>query len=289
MKQVKLNQIKPSSKLFPEHLKNIAQPPKQLYWYGMKPEAWLNKPKVAVVGSRLVSPYGRGVTEKLVGELSRAGVVIVSGLALGMDSIAHQSAINNNGITVAVLPCGIDRIYPARHRSLAIKISRSGCIVTENPPNTPIFKYSFVKRNRIVAGLADALLITEAGIKSGTMHTARFALEQGTTVMAVPGNISNPGSAGCNALIKAGAIPVTDAADIFFELGISIDKQSSPTPKTGDKKTDDLLSLIASGITDQEELAIKLELAASELAGILTRLEIDGHIRPTGGGQWQIG
>lgn len=273
---------------FPEELTHTKPAVKQLYWVGKDPASWLKLPKIAIVGSRLVSPYGRLTTEKLASELARAGVVVISGLALGIDSIAHEACIRAGGTTVAVMPGGLDRIYPASHRNLALQIIKSGgSLISEYPEQTTIYKYNFVARNRIISGVADALVITEAALKSGTIHTAKFALEQGKTVMAVPGNINSKNSEGCNNLIKSGALPVTEVGDILFAIGYRPSKAKSQKQVfAGSKDEAKVTQLIGEGIADQEEIALRSQLGPAKLAGILTMLEINGIIRPGSNGKW---
>lgn len=274
---------------FPEVLRYISSAPEQLFFLGTSPVEWLDKPKVAVVGSRRASAYGRQVTQRLVSGLADAGVVIISGLALGIDSIAHQAALEANGQTVAVLPTPLDNIYPAAHNNLAQNIiNQGGALISEYPPGSTPYKLNFIARNRIVSGLADILLITEAAVNSGTMHTARFALEQGKTVMVVPGNITSPGSEGCNNLIKSGAIPVTEVGDIFFALGIKPNKATKASKFKGSPEQQALLKLIASGIHSQEELALASKLDAASISSVLTMLEIAGVARSLGAGNWAL-
>ena len=252
----------------------------------MNPSEWLNMPRVALVGSRKADAYGREVTTKLVSELARAGVVIVSGLAIGIDAIAHQTALDTGGITAAVLPTPLQQIYPSSHLSLAQKIiKQGGTLLSEYPKGTEVFRSNFIERNRIVSGLADILLITEAAVNSGSLHTARFALDQGKTVMVVPGNITSPGSEGCNNLIKSGALPVTQVSDILFELEINPKKVILRTFK-GSEEEQAVLTLIQQGISEQEELVLTAKLDAAKISQILTMLEINGYIRPQGGGNW---
>lgn len=288
MNFVKVNNLKHDALDFPKILRQIPSPPKQLFWIGAHPGEFLNKPRVAIVGSRKVSAYGRSVTERLGGELARAGVVIVSGLALGVDSIAHQTALDAGGLTIAVLPTSLDQIYPAIHLNLARQIVDSGgCLVSEYPPGTEAFPSNFVARNRLVSGLADVLLITEAAKNSGTMHTAGFALEQGRTVMAVPGNINSPISEGTNNLIKAGATPVTSVEDIFFALGLNPDAPKQTKIFRGNDNEQKIFDLIGQGIADQEELAEAAGLDGPALSATLTMLEINGYIRAESG-NWII-
>ncbi len=279
----------PSSKNYPRALLNIAQPPKQLFWLGAIPEKLLANPCISVVGSRKVSPYGKAVTSKIVGDLAKQGVVIVSGLALGVDSIAHEAALKAKGLTIAVLPCGLDRVYPASHHHLAKEIlQKGGALVTEYNEGEEIFAGNFIARNRIVAGLGLGVLITEAAEKSGTLHTANFALEQGNDVFAVPGNITSQTSKGTNNLIKVGAAVVTDAEDILNALGIE-SKTADKREVFGDNEQEVVvLKLIANGVTDGEELLKASEFEPTLFNQTLTMLEINGKIRSEGAGQWTI-
>ena len=284
---MKVNTLTLKSPDYPDILKNIPQPPQRLFWTGAVPGEWLNSPRVAVVGSRKASYYGKDVTQRIVDELARAGVVIISGLAFGIDAISHLAALEAGGCTVAVLPTPLQQIYPASHLSLAKRIVEGGgSLVSEYPEGAPSYRLNFIARNRIVSGLADVLLITEAAVNSGSLHTARFALEQGKTVMVVPGNITSPGSEGCNNLIKSGAVPVTNAKDVFFALNIQLGKASSARNFDGSPEAQQVLQLIRDGLSDQEELAIASKLDSPTMGSALTMLEISGYIRPAGGGHW---
>jgi DNA processing protein len=272
---------------YPAVLRNIPSAPKQLYYIGANPSQWLGRPRVAVVGSRKASAYGAHATKRIVSELAGSGVVIISGLAYGIDAIAHQAALDAGGLTSAVLAGGLDSIYPASNVNLANNILRTGgSIMSEYPDGMPSLKQNFVARNRIVSGLADVLLITEAAVNSGTMHTARFARDQGKTVMSVPGNITSPGSEGCNNLIKSGALPVTEAADVFFALNLSPGKAKAKAPFRGSDQEAAILNLIAGGVNAQEDLAVESGLDSSAFSSSITMLEISGHIRPAGAGLW---
>jgi DNA processing protein len=266
---------------FPAILAQIPQPPNQLFYLGAPPKSWLDHPKVAVVGSRKVSPYGRQVTELLSAELAVAGVVIISGMALGVDSLAHKATLDANGLTIAVLPTSLDNIYPASHLNLARQIiENGGTIFSEYPVGKEVYKQNFIIRNRLVSGLADILLITEAAVNSGSLHTARFALEQGKTVMVVPGNITSPTSEGCNNLIKSGAIPVTSAEDVLFALGFKVRKKRRRA-FSGTEQEQKILDLIKEGIETQEEMALAAKLDSPAITSALTGLEISGFVRPT--------
>jgi len=283
---MKVNTLKLNDPGYPDILTTIQSPPQQLFYRGESPSSWLAKPKVAVVGSRKMTPYGKAVTAKLVSELARSGVVIISGLAYGVDAAAHRAALDASGIAVAVLGNNIEHIAPAGNYSLGLEIlTNKGTILSEYSDGHRVFASNFVIRNRIVSGLCDVLLVTEAGLKSGSLHTARFALEQGKTVMAVPGNITSMISEGCNNLIKSGAIPVTEAGDIFFALKIDPQKLKS-RPFSGTPEAQKLLQLIREGLSDQEDLALASRLDGPTISSNLTMLEITGHIRPTGAGHW---
>lgn len=269
----------------PAELANIHTPPAQLYWVGQPLDNWLPAPKLAIVGSRKMSAYGKYVTTALAAEVAKAGVTVISGLAYGVDAAAHQAALEAGGTCVAVLPTGLDNIYPAAHRQLAERVRDQGTLVSEYGSQDPVRQVNFVARNRLISALSDAVLITEAALKSGSLATANFALDQGKTVMAVPGNINNPGSEGCNNLIKSGAIPVTSAADIFMAMSIKPPKAKQVIFK-GTPQEETLYRLIASGISGQESLALESRLNGPELSNALTGLELGGHIRPAGAGNW---
>lgn len=275
-------------KLFPEALRNIPYPPKELYVLGNM-EGLMAARRLAVVGTRQVSPYGKQITTRLVEEVAGKGVVIISGLALGVDALAHQAAIAVNGRTVAVLPCGLDRFYPATNAGLAKKIlEHGGAIISEYPFDTDARRENFIARNRLVSGLSEGVLITEAALKSGTIHTAGFALEQGRTVMAVPGNITSQLSAGTNQLIKTGALTVTEAADIFMALKMDTKEQKQQALIGNTKEEFVILKQLASGMTDGGELLKNSGLDAMTFNQALTMLEIAGKIRPLGAGHWGL-
>jgi len=274
---------------YPSRLRDIPAAPKELFYLGADPRTWLDRPKVAIVGSRGVSTYGRQITAQLATELAQRGVVIVSGLALGVDGIAHQACLEAGGITVAVLANGLDKIYPSSHTQLGERIlSSGGTLFSEYPVGTPSFKEHFVARNRIVAGLSDALLVTEAGEKSGTLHTARFALEQGREVLAVPGNITSPNSVGTNNLIKSGATPVTGIDDILYALGAD-HLPAEPARRRGDTAEEQtLLDLLYDGMSDGHELLVASQIPAVQFNQVLTMLELSGKVRPLGNNQWSL-
>lgn len=274
--------------VFPDALREIPESPKELYVLG-NIDGLMEAKRLAVVGSRHVSPYGKQVTTQLVEEVAARGVVIISGLALGVDAIAHKATLAVNGKTVAVLACGLDKFYPSTNARLGEEIlEKGGAIVSEYPIGTPPRRENFIARNRLVSGLSEAVLITEAAMKSGTLHTAGFALDQGRTVMAVPGNITSPNSAGTNQLIKTGAIPVTESADILLALKINTAERKQQTLIGDTPEELIVLKLIASGISDGGELLDRSGLAAPLFNQTLTMLEIAGKVRPLGAGHWGL-
>lgn len=274
----------------PPPLQAIPNPPKLLYVKGNNIDDLLVRPRLAVVGSRKVSPYGKAITTNLVEDVARKGIVIVSGLALGVDALAHQAALNVGGLTMAVLPTGINEIYPSDNKPLAKKIVDSGGVVlSEYPDGTKGFRGNFVQRNRLVSGISDAVLVTEAAEKSGTLHTARFALEQGKKLLVVPGNITSPLSSGTNLLIKQGAIVVTSSDDICKALGMATSKSKKKAkPTSNDPNEQILLDLLYEGVQDGHELQAKSNLSVQLFNQTLTMLEISGDIKPLGNNQWSL-
>ncbi|HKR82089.1 MAG TPA: DNA-processing protein DprA [Candidatus Saccharimonadales bacterium] len=284
MQQIALNHPE-----YPETLRHIAMPPSQLYVKGAALQAIMDRPRLAVVGSRKISLYGKAVTAQLVQELARSGIVIVSGLAFGVDAVAHRAALEAGGTTVAVLACGVDRPYPASHQRLAGDIiAAGGAVISEYPPGTIPYKNHFIARNRIVSALADGVLITEAALKSGSLHTARFALEQGKEVLAVPGNITSETSVGANNLIRSGATPITQVSDILNAMGWQASVQTKLFVKGSNPEEQAIIDLLQAGTTDGESLQQGSGLAIASFNQTMTMLEITGKIRPLGGNQWGL-
>jgi DNA processing protein len=192
-------------------------------------------------------------------------------------------------LAIAVLPTSLDNIQPVSNPHLARKIIESGgTLISEYSNTSSITKANFIERNRIVSGLCDVLLITEAAVNSGSIHTARYALEQGKTVLAVPGNITSPTSEGTNNLIKSGAIPVTNTDDVFFALKVNPAKLRQKRVFRGTPEEEKVLKLITEGVREQEDLALATKMDGAAIGSILTMLEINGHIRSQGAGQWTI-
>lgn len=268
---------------YPELLREIASPPRVLQVLGELPR----EPMVAIVGSRRPTEYGRQVTYQLAGELAKAGVVVVSGLALGIDSIAHQAALDAGGRTVAVQACGLDSIYPASHRGLAKAIlAASGAIISEYPPGTPALKQHFPARNRIISGLAQAVIVTEADAASGSLHTANFALVQGRHLMAVPGNITSPRSAGPNNLLRQGAAAVTSASDVLADLDLGA--LSLQPVRAGSPEEVAIMELIGQGLASGEAIIERSGLSAAQFANLISLMEITGKVRNLGAGRWAL-
>ncbi len=284
---MKIKCLKHNSDKYPAKLRNIDSAPKQLYTLGDINDD--DSFKVAVVGSRKPTKYGRYVTETLVQELASLGVTIISGLALGIDGLAHRAALKSKGKTIAVMPCGLDKIYPASHRGLAKEIlAARGALVSEYEEGMPPLVQNFPARNRIVSGLADAVLVIEAAARSGTSITAGFALEQGKTVLAVPGNINSPMSAGTNNLIKTGAFPVTSVTDILNACGLE-DLKADKSNIRGDSASEQaILDNLAEGPKDGDELQKLAQIKSSEFSQALTMLEIKGTIKNQGGNTWSL-
>jgi DNA processing protein len=249
----------------PPLLRAIHDPPDRLYLRGAGDPELLARPAVAIVGARACSPYGAQVARMLGRELAAAGVVVVSGMARGVDGEAHRGALERDGHTIAVLGCGIDRDYPAAHATLARAIAAHSLLVAEYEPGVPPAPFRFPARNRIVAGLCAATIVVEARERSGALITADFALEEGREVFAVPGEITSALSAGTNALLRLGATPLTSADDVLELFGI----ERVPRPKASHPLLD-LLPATA------DELVRATGLSPGDLAGALTELELNG-------------
>jgi DNA processing protein len=284
---MKINSITPDSNDFTIPLSNIITPPKRLFYKGYLPVE--RRPTVAIVGTRKPTAYGEEVTSAFSYELARHGVVIVSGLALGIDTIAHTSALEAGGTTIAVLGHGLASIYPVGNRALAERIvMHGGALISEYSPDTPGRPWQFLQRNRLVSGLADALIITEAAARSGTLSTAMHALDQGKDIFVIPGNITSPMSAGCNALLKQGANLATSPQDILEHIlpNITPDQQSLPLGATAEETR--IIALLGEGIRDGEVLQQRTSIEAAQFATTLTMLELNGIIRSIGGNQWTL-
>ena len=262
---------------YPKAMLDLEDAPKILYAKGDL--SLLNKKGIAIVGTRMPSNYGTYVTNKFAEDLAKAGLVIISGLAYGVDSISHKKALEVGGKTIAVLGGGFDHIYPEAHTNLAKEISEKGLLISEYPPTARPTKFSFPRRNRIIAGLSMGVLITEAGAKSGTIHTKEFALDYGRDLFAVPGNINSSKSELPNALIKSGqAECVLSGKDILEYYGIDIEKENKKTISLNfDEQL--ILDILKDGEKDFDEIAKKSNISVNILNSYLTTLEIRGLIK----------
>lgn len=278
-----IKEIKASSNSFPELLLGIYDHPKQLYIAGVKPDL----PMVAIVGSRKPTNYGREVTYQLSYDLAKFGLCIVSGLASGIDAIAHQAAIDAGGLTVAVLGSGLDQLYPASNRGLARQIIASGgAIISEYPASTPPLRHHFPARNRIIAGLSLLTIVTEADARSGSLITASLALEQNRIVAAVPGSINSARSSGPNNLLKSGAIVVTSAVDVLTILGLEQSQQTKHKPIARSEEEQILIDILNSGQTSLEEIIEQANISPQQIASTLSLMEISGKVKCIGAGNW---
>ena len=289
----KINHISPLEANFTEVLSSIAVMPKMLYFYGKMPENMVKT--VAIVGSRHNTRYGEEVAYKLAYELGKRGVVVVSGLAYGIDSIGHRGCLDAGGITVAVLGTPIDEIYPRNHRGLAAEIiEKNGAVISEYGPGEKVYpKTSFLERNRIISGLSDVVVVVEAAERSGSLNTATHALEQGKEVFAVPGNITSPYSQGCNKLIQQGATPYTEPDDVlrvlFPEEFIKKHKKAKKQGLIGDNDVETaILTALGAGLRSGDEIMKISKLPPEVFNQSITMLEIKGRIRSLGLNNWGL-
>jgi len=276
--------------IYPELLKQIHNPPYILYYRGT-PFKEQDEISLAVVGSRKTSPYGTQVVEDIVTKLAQAGLCIVSGLALGIDGLAHRSCLHTQGRTIAVLGNGLDTIYPSSHTPLAREIiSSGGLIISEFPINTPSYRSNFPQRNRIISGLTLGTLVIEAGEKSGSLITAKYALEQNREVFAIPGPIYNSGSKGPNSLIRQGACLVSKAEDIINELNIGhtaeIIKAKKIIPNNEHEAL--ILSILKHKPIHIDELIRESKLDARKINAILVTMELKNMVKNTNGMNYSL-
>ena len=291
-KVMEINRIRPDEHNFTQRLASIANPPKSLCFMGTLPTS--GAPVVAIVGSRKPSAYGREVTEQLASDLAKAGCIIVSGLALGIDGIAQKAALEAGGTVIGVIPNELPDISPQTNYKLAMNIiENGGAILSEwkKGDGKIVNRWSFLERNRLVSGLADAVIITEAAERSGTLNTAAHALSQGRDVFAVPGNITSPLSAGCNALLKQGALVATTATDILNVIAPSTTQSATdqtviPLGETPAENT--IIGLLRTGLRDGDQLQQQSGLNPADFATALTMLEINGVIKPLGANNWTL-
>jgi len=271
---------------YPIQLKEIADPPPILFVRG-NPDL-LSLPQIAIVGSRNPSALGKETAFSFARTLSLCGFVITSGLALGIDGASHRGALNAKGYTVAVAGTGLDRVYPARHKELATEIVNTGVMISEFPPGTTAKANHFPRRNRIISGLCQGLLVVEAAKQSGSLITARMALEQNREVFAIPGSIHNPLARGCNALIREGAKLVETTQDILEELNqyYQQDEKLLPltTQSTLDLEQQTLLNRVMFSPTSIDHLVENTGESVEAISSMLLILELQGYLEATAGG-----
>jgi DNA processing protein len=258
---------------YPALLGAIHDPPSTLFLRGGGETELLDGTAVAVVGARACSSYGRSVARSLARELAAAGLVVISGMARGIDGEAHRGALDAGGSTVAVLGCGIDRDYPAAHAELARRICERGLVVSEYEPGIEPAPWRFPARNRIIAGLSRATVVVEARERSGALITADFSLEEGREVLAVPGEITSALSAGTNALLRLGATPVTCAGDVLEALGVE-PPASAPEPLSLGATADALLRQLRDRALTGDELVRAAAIDPAQASAALIELEL---------------
>jgi DNA processing protein len=270
---------------YPRALLDLGFAPPALYFVGRR--ELLNRPALAIVGSRNATAQGRDNAHAFARALSAAGLTIVSGLALGIDGAAHRGGLEGgDSATLAVVGTGLDRVYPARHRDLARTIAAQGGLVSEFPPGTPPAAWNFPRRNRLISGLARGVLVVEAALSSGSLTTARHAGEQGREVFAIPGSIHSPLSRGCHRLLRDGAKLVETAQDVLVELGLAPDGAAALSP-TAAPANDLLLCALGHDPVDVDTLVERTALPAEAVITRLTELELDGRVGRIAGGNWQ--
>ena len=271
---------------YPAQLKEIADPPPVLFVRGNS--GLLSLPQIAIVGSRNPSSLGEETAYNFAKILCQYGFVITSGLALGIDGASHRGALAAQGYTIAVAGTGLDRVYPARHKDLATEIVKTGLMISEFPPGTTAKANHFPRRNRIISGLCQGLLVVEAAKQSGSLITARMALEQNREVFAIPGSIHNPLARGCNALIREGAKLVETTQDILEELNqyYQQDEKSEPLDmqSTLDLEQQTLLNRVMFSPTSIDNLVENTGVSVEVISSMLLILELQGYLEATAGG-----
>jgi DNA processing protein len=272
---------------YPGLLLQTADPPPVLYARGRL--ELLQRPALAIVGSRNPTPAGASDAQAFARALSDAGLTVVSGLAAGVDAAAHRGGLDGASSSIAVFATGLDRVYPARHRALADELARDGAVVSEFPLGTPPAPYNFPRRNRIISGLARGCLVVEAALRSGSLITARLALEQGREVLAIPGSIHSPLSKGCHWLIKQGAKLVESVQDAVAELGLPVAMSTRPSAPSEPRSTQarDLLGAMGFEPVDADTLCARSGLTPDAASAILLTLELDGWVGRLPGGLFQ--
>jgi DNA processing protein len=268
---------------YPQLLREVPNPPSVLYVKGELLEADIKA--VSMVGTRRCTAYGRQIAASMAEDLARAGVTIVSGLALGIDGQAHRGALAGGGRTIAVLGSGVDQIYPSSHRDLARQIIENGAVISDYPPGTKPDARNFPPRNRIIAGLSRGVVVVEAPVRSGALITVDFAADYGRDVFCVPGNVMSDCSAGNHAVIRDGARLVTSAADVLDDLGMAVPEPGKAVQQSFPMSDEErhLINHILWEPQHIDELAAAAGLTPSQSGALLTLLELKGAVRDIGG------
>jgi len=268
---------------YPERLREFTNAPPVLYMRGnlLPSDAWA----VAIVGTRRATAYGRQVTDETARTLAQSGVTIISGLARGIDAVAHQAALDAGGRTIAVLGCGVDRIYPPEHRGLAKRIIANGALISDYPLGTLPEAYNFPPRNRIISGLSMATVVVEAGLRSGALITADFAIEQGRDVFAVPGHVTAPQSKGPNRLIRDGAHPLLDPKDILevLEMTMITEHRAARSVLPANALEAQLFDILDLEPVHVDEIRARSDIPIEQVTSTLAIMELKGMVRQVGG------
>ena len=277
---------------YPQALFSMPDAPPALFFIGRR--ELLNRPALAIVGSRHATPQGVENARNFARTLSQAGLTIISGLALGIDTGAHEGGLEGEGSTIACIGTGPDRVYPASNRDLAHSIARSGAIVSEFVPGTPPLRFNFPRRNRLISGMARGVLVVEATLSSGSLITARLAADQGRDVFAIPGSIHSPFSRGCHRLIREGAKLVETAQDVLEELKLPELAPAGPPdaddvagPLALGSPHREIVTALGGDPCDLDVLIARTHLRPDALTAALVELELDGHVAALPGGRWQ--
>lgn len=282
LEQKEIQYISIQNEQYPYLLKQIFDPPIGLYVKGFFPDD--NIDKVSIVGARKCSSYGSSVAYRLAKDLAKANIVVVSGMATGIDGIAHKGILDGGGQTIAVLGTGVDICYPLEHKELMERIIQNGCVISEYPPGSKGYPKNFVKRNRIISGLSAMTIVVEAGKKSGTFITADQALENGREVFVVPGNITSALSEGTNDLIKQGCPIITESDDVLYALGIAYNENEKQAfqrnmSENMEKEEKEVYDCIGKEAIDAETISRTLKRSIQEVQYSLTLLEVMGRIK----------
>jgi len=284
---MQINEYFSQSTEYPERIEGFDRSPESIFVVGKLPK---DAPMVAIVGSRKCTPYGAEVARQFASELARAGVVIVSGLAYGIDCIAQKAAVEAGGRTVAVLAHGLNHIYPSDNRGLAVRIlATGGGLVSTYPPGTKALKHHFIERNWLIAALSDGVIIAESAATGGSLHTAKYTLDVGGTLMAVPGSIYDETGAGTNNLIRNGAIPVTSSSDVLQAIGVPAGLIPASVIRAQNPHEEKIMSYLEKHRTNggkTQDLIETTHLNAAEFASVVSLMEITGKVRNLGGGRW---